>query len=110
MTIVETNILTAGLPPKSDPGLQKVFRVVIGLVRNDDDAGAEEGLYAILKTAYEAGAENAGKVATELAKELGEIVGARVMGTEQDALKAVDSFIARRAKIIPKTPTTPAAH
>ena len=44
MTTVTTNILTAGLPPKSDPGLQKVFRVVIDLVRNDNDAGAEEGL------------------------------------------------------------------
>ncbi len=112
MTIVETNILTEGLPPKSDPGLQKVFRVVIGLVRNDDDAGAEEGLYAILKTAYEAGAENAGKVATELAKELGEIVWARVTGTEQDAITALDSFIARRAKVkvIPISPPTPTTH
>lgn len=110
MTIVETNILTAGLPPKSDPGLQKVFRVLIGLVRNDDDAGAEEGLYAILKTAYEAGAENAGKVATELAKELGEIVGARLTGNEQDAITALDSFIARRPKVIPISPPTPTTH
>lgn len=110
MTTVETNILAAGFPPKSDPATQTMIRTVIGLVRNDDEAGAEEGLYQSLKIAYEAGSENAGKVACEMAKELGEIVGARVMGTEQDALKAVDSFIARRAKLIPKNPPTPAAH
>lgn len=110
MTIVSTSVLRTEIPPASDPTLQKLMRDVIASVKTDAEELSMAGLYKLIEICFEAGATTGDKIAKQMATEIAPIIEARMKRDDVLLHAAVDSFIARRSRIVPITPPSASKH